>query len=77
MLSVVIRHADGKGEYVGTGVVRQVKLRRNQPSMDVTLQIDALNPLDRKEFQKTPKSGTNYSNVLDFRVRYDFVQIKS
>lgn len=45
--------------------------------MDVTLQIDAMNPLDRKEFQNTPKSGINYRQVLDFRVRYDFVQIKN
>lgn len=45
--------------------------------MIVSLQIDALNPLDKKELQYTPKENVRYKTVLDFRVRYDFMNIKS
>lgn len=49
ILSVAIRHANGSGDYVGTGVVKNVRILRNNPNLIVTLQIDALDPLDRKK----------------------------
>jgi len=65
-------HEDEKGEYLGTGVIKRVRILRGSPTLNVTLQIDVLNPLDRKDYQNVPDRNTFYRNTLDFRVRYDF-----
>ena len=77
LISVLLREAGSGKEYIGTGVVKKVEVRRNQQNMSVILQIDCMDPLDRNQRQETPKIKTNYQNTLDFRVRYDFQNIKS
>ena len=60
LLSVVIREAGSGKEYVGTGVVKRVEVRRNQKNMTVILQIDCMDPLDRNQRQNTPNKKTKY-----------------
>ena len=48
ILSVVIREAVTGHDYVGTGVVKAIIVKRNDPDMTVSMQIDVMDPLDRK-----------------------------
>ena len=57
--------------YVGTGVIKKIKVSRNDPNLTVILQIDCTDPLDKDKRQKTPNTKAVYENQLDFRVRYD------
>ena len=75
ILSVAI---DSKqvGVYVGTGVIKKVKVARNDPNLTIFLQIDCIDPLDKDKRQKTPNTKAVYESWLDFRVRYDSENIK-
>ena len=77
ILSVVIKEAASGYEYVGTGVIKNIVVSRKDPDMTVHLQIDVMDPLDRKFRQQTPDRYTHYRDRLDFRVRYDTQNIKS
>ena len=72
----MIKEANG-AEYLGTGVVRRVKVYKGDPNLQVTLQIDIIYPLDRKLRQPMPKRNANYRQILSFRVRYDASNLKS
>ena len=54
ILSVVIKDLSAGKDYVGTGVVKNIIVSRNSPDMTVSLQIDVIDPLDRKFRQNTP-----------------------
>lgn len=77
ILSVAIKKANGIGDYVGTGVVKIVRIKRGHPNLEVILQIDALDPLNRKELQDVPRRNIQYCNSLDLRIRYNNLNIIS
>mmetsp|Transcript_1551 Transcript_1551/g.2135 ORF Transcript_1551/g.2135 Transcript_1551/m.2135 type:complete len:129 (-) Transcript_1551:2234-2620(-) len=60
VVSVAIRQVGGGADYLGTGMIKNVRILRKQPNLIVTLQIDALNPLDRKQLQATPSKSAHY-----------------
>lgn len=70
ILSVAIE-SEEVGVYVGTGVIKKVKVSKNDPNLTVILQIDCTDPLDKDNRQKTPNTKAVYESWLDFRVRYD------
>ena len=53
ILSVFIKSSTD-ADYLGTGVIRKVKIRKNDPNLAVTLQIDIIFPFDRKLRQAVP-----------------------
>ncbi len=47
-MSVAIRDYGSGQDYIGSGIIKRVRVNRGDPNMTVILQIDAMNPLDRK-----------------------------
>ena len=47
ILSVAIMERNTGKDYVGTGVIKKVKLTRNSPYLEVILQIDVMYPLNK------------------------------
>ena len=50
------------GVYVGTGVIKKVKVSKNDPNLKVILQIDCTDPLDKDKRQKTPNTKAVYES---------------
>ena len=50
------------GVYVGTGVIKKVKVSKNDPNLTVILQIDCTDPLDKDKRQKTPNTKAVYES---------------
>ena len=71
ILSVALKEKMSKKDYVGTGVIKKVRLVPKKDFLLVTLQIDVMFPLNKKSRQKTPQRGIEYEEFLDMRVRYD------
>ena len=50
ILSVVINNSNYRDEdYVGTGVIKKVQVVRGEPYLNVVMQIDVLDPLDKRK----------------------------
>ena len=71
ILSVAIKDYDNDDDYVGTGVIKKVQVMRGDPYLTVILQIDVMQPLDKRKRQNPPDQDVRYARTLDFRVRYD------
>ena len=46
---MVINSGDYDIDYVGTGVIKKVQVVRGEPYLNVILQIDVLDPLDKRK----------------------------
>ena len=56
VMSVVINEKGASSkEYLGTGVVKKIILSKHESYITVIFQIDVIDPLDRKNWQQTPK----------------------
>lgn len=58
-------------------MIKKVQIVPGDPMLNVCLQIDVIDPLDRKKRQTIPLKSVNYCDHLDFRIRFDPSQVEA